>query len=94
MHKNKRKKQQAKQVSTRIQIVYGLCEVVIGLVIAFIVGNWLKTIPFMQFMQSHVARPGELDFNNGLWVLILYCIILVALMFSGFLFMHRMEKEK
>jgi hypothetical protein len=61
------------------------------LVIAFIVGSWLKTFPFMQ---SHVARPGELDFNSGLWVLVLYCIILVALIFSGFLFVYRMEKNQ
>lgn len=91
MHKNKRIKQQAKQLSIRRQIAYGLLEVVIGLVIAFVVGSWLKTLPFMQ---PHVARPGELDFNSGLWVLILYCFILVALMFSGFMFVYRMDKKE
>jgi hypothetical protein len=89
MHKNKRRL--VKDNSKRRQIIEWAVIIVFGLVIGAIGANWLNTLPVFQ---PHYASPGEMSLQNSMPLLVGYCLGLVAMIISGYLFMRRIDSEK
>jgi H+/gluconate symporter-like permease len=86
MHKNKHRKEKKKNKWLSI-IEWGIV-IAVGSVLGIMVSNWLNTL---SFMQPHYAKPSELSFQNGLPILIGYCIGLVVTIIAGYILMKRMD---
>jgi uncharacterized membrane protein len=90
LHKNKRKKIAEEKVQWKKEIFLSLGIIAVGITAAKFVVDWGKTLPFMQ---PHYARPGELSFSNGIWILVVYCIFLVAMIVGGYFVQKRIEED-
>ena len=88
MHKNKRKKQQAKEKAIWKQVLEWGIIIAIGLIIGIVGANWLNQ---QSFMQPQYARPSDLSFQSGIPMLTAYCLCLVSLMVLGFFFARRID---
>jgi hypothetical protein len=88
MHKNKRRLLKEKGKNKWWKIIEWAIIIVVGLVIGAWVANWMNTLPFFQ---PHYAKPSEFGLQNGIPLLTGYCLGLVLMMVSGYLFMRRVD---
>jgi polyferredoxin len=90
LHKNKKRKVIEERAEWKKQIILSLGIAIIGTVGILMVQNWAKGLPMMQ---PHYARPGELSMENGIWVLIVYGILLIASVVGGYFVQKRIEER-
>jgi hypothetical protein len=90
VHKNKKRKMIEEKIAWKKQIALSVCVVIAGIVAAKFVVDWLKTTPIMQ---PHYAKPGEVNLDNGLPILITYCICLACMIVGGFILERRIEQS-
>lgn len=90
MHKNKKRKAIEERAQWKKQIFLSLGIVAVGIFAAKLAVDWLKTTPIMQ---PQYARPGEISLENGMPILIVYCVFLICMTVGGFLLERKMELE-
>jgi uncharacterized membrane protein YfcA len=88
MHKNKRKQKKVQEKSRWKQIIEWGIVIVIGSVLGVIIANWLNAQPFLQ---PQYAKPSELSFQNGIPLLIGYCMGLAILIICGYFLAKRLD---
>lgn len=91
MHKNKKRLAKEERGQWRKQIILSLGVAIVGITGILLVQAWGRSLPIMQ---PHYARPGEFDMSNGLWVLIIYGILLLASVVGGYFVQRRIEENK
>jgi polyferredoxin len=89
LHKNKRKKIAQEKIQWKREIFLSLGIIAVGITAATFASEWVKALPIMQ---PHYAKPGELSLSNGIWILVVYCIFLVAMIVGGYLVQKRIEE--
>jgi nitrate reductase NapE component len=90
LHKNKKRKVIEEKAEWRKQIFLSLGIIVFGTIAILLVGAWVKSLPIMQ---AHYAKPGELSMDNGIWVLIVYGILLISSVIGGYFVQKRIEEN-
>jgi len=76
---------------TRKQVFYLVLEILIGLTIAFFLGNWIKSQSFM----NTTLGVGQLRYGNNDATILLWCYLgcLFLLMVGGFLLTKKYEES-
>jgi hypothetical protein len=90
LHKNKKRLAKEEKGQWKKQIFLSLGIIVFGTLAILMVGAWVRSLPIMQ---AHYAKPGELSFSNGIWILIVYGVLLIASIIGGYFVQKRIEEE-
>lgn len=86
MHKNKRKEKESKIIWK--DIFLWIVVIVVGVVGGKYLADWLSTL---HTTGNNYAQIGEVNWQNGLPIVITYCSFLVLMIIGGYLVAKKME---